>query len=292
MRLVTAIETFTKLRDEHRRGGVRVGFVPTMGALHDGHGSLVRRARAECEIVVTSIFVNPLQFGPSEDFDKYPRDLEGDRAKLQAWGADILFTTSPSAMYPSGFQTYISPEGGIVKNFEGARRPDHFRGVATVVLKLLNLAGPDIAYFGRKDAQQAALIKRMVFDLNVPTKISVCETVREADGLAMSSRNIYLTKEQRAAAPGIYKSLAELRGAARAGVRDAAALRAKLQNDLSAIPGGIVDYADLVDPDTFEPLLQQLPVRFGVPAPSLAIAVVKFGATRLLDNLRLDEDGP
>lgn len=262
-----------------------------MGALHEGHGSLVRRAREECEIVISSIFVNPLQFGPAEDLDKYPRDLEGDRAKLESWGCDILFTTSPSAMYPGGFQTYVNPEGPIANSYEGAIRPGHFRGVATVVLKLLNLAGPDIAYFGRKDAQQAALIRRMVSDLNVPVKITVCPTARDTDGLALSSRNVYLTKEQRAAAPGIFAALLAARAQVQAGGRNASELRELLIKSLEAIPGGKLNYADLVNPDTFERIESTLPSRLGSLAPVLAIAVVQFGATRLLDNLRLDEDG-
>ncbi|MBI3817206.1 MAG: pantoate--beta-alanine ligase [Planctomycetes bacterium] len=291
MRLVTAIETIGKLRDENRRAGRKVGLVPTMGALHDGHGSLVRKARAECEVVIASIFVNPLQFGPKEDFEQYPRDLEGDRAKLESWGCDVLFTTSPSAMYPNGFQTFVTPEGPLSAEFDGAVRPGHFKGVATVVLKLLNLTGCDIAYFGRKDAQQCALIRRMALDLNVPSKISVCPTAREQDGLAMSSRNVYLTPAQRAAAPNIYKALLAARARVQGGERDALQIREALARDLAAIEGGSPDYADVVDPDSFERIQQKIPGRFGAPAPALAIAVVRFGSTRLLDNLRLDEDG-
>lgn len=292
MKLVTALETITKIRDENCRAGARVGFVPTMGALHEGHGSLVRRARAECDVVVASVFVNPLQFGPGEDFERYPRDLEGDRAKLESWGCDVLFTTTPSAMYRHGFQTYVSPEGPIVARFEAAARAGHFRGVATVVLKLLNLVRPERAYFGRKDAQQAAMIRRMVEDLNVPVAVVLAPTVREPDGLALSSRNVYLDPAQRAAAPGIHRALRAARERVRGGERDSAALLAALETDLHAIPGGNLEYAALVDPESFESPGGVLPERIGKLAPLLAIAVVRFGTTRLLDNLRLDEDGP
>jgi pantoate--beta-alanine ligase len=291
LRLVTSLETMARLRDDFRRKGVRVGLVPTMGALHEGHGSLVSAARRESDMVVATIFVNPLQFGPSEDFSRYPRDLDGDREKLERWGCDVLFTTSPSAMYPAGFQTYVDPCGPIVSAFEGAARPGHFRGVATVVTKLLNLAGPTTAYFGRKDAQQSALVKRMVADLNIPVRIVVCPTARDTDGLALSSRNVYLSAEQRGAAPGIYKSLCWVRDSVRGGERATSVLRQSLEARLRAIPGGELDYCDLVEPDSFERLGDRVPERFGTIAPVLAIAVVRFGTTRLLDNLRLDEDG-
>ena len=292
MRLVTAIETMAKLRDDHRRSGARVGFVPTMGALHEGHGSLVRRARQESDVVVASIFVNPLQFAPGEDFERYPRDLEGDRAKLESWGCDLLFTTSPSALYHQGFQTYVVLEGALVDRFEGAARPGHFRGVATVVAKLLNLVGPTRSYFGRKDAQQAAVIRRMVEDLNIPTALVICPTTRDADGLALSSRNVYLSPDQRAAAPGIHRALVATRARLRAGERSAPPLRAALEADLRAIPGAQLGYAELVDPSTFERLEGDLPDRVGKLAPALAVVAVQLGTTRLLDNLRLDEDGP
>ncbi|MFN0204862.1 MAG: pantoate--beta-alanine ligase [Planctomycetota bacterium] len=291
MKLVTALETIAKLRDEHRRGGKRVGFVPTMGALHEGHGSLVKRARAECEIVISSIFINPLQFAAGEDLDKYPRDFEGDRAKLEEWGCDILFTTTPSAMYPNGFQTYVVPDGPITLRFEGAIRPGHFRGVATVVAKLLNLTGCDIAYFGRKDAQQSALIQRMALDLNIPAQIVICPTARDADGLALSSRNVYLNRDQRRAAPRIFQCLRATREMIRTGERSAESVRLDLISNLRAIPGGELDYAEIVDPQSFEIVSEKIPERFGKLAPALAVAAVRFGSTRLLDNLRLDEDG-
>lgn len=291
MRLVTAVETIAKLRDEHRRTGKRVGFVPTMGALHDGHGILVKRARAECEIVISSIFVNPLQFAAGGDADQYPRDFEGDRAKLEEWGCDILFTTTPSAMYPNGFQTYVVPEGSITLRFEGAARPGYFRGVATVVTKLFHLTGCNIAYFGRKSAQQSALIQRLALDLNIPVQIVICPTARGADGLAMSWRNVYLTPEQRAAAPGIFKSLAAAREMIKKGERSAEKIRLELISNLRAIPGCDLDYAEIVEPQSFEIVKEKIPERFGKLAPALAIAAVRFGATRLLDNLRIDEDG-
>ncbi|HKE00113.1 MAG TPA: pantoate--beta-alanine ligase [Planctomycetota bacterium] len=289
MKLVTAIESMAKERDELRRAGKRVGFVPTMGALHAGHESLVRRARSECDFVVASVFVNPLQFGAGEDFSRYPRDLEGDRAKLAACGCDLLFTTTPGAMYPHGFQTYVVPDGPLVARYEASARPGHFRGVATVVLKLLHLVGPDRAYFGRKDAQQSAVVRRMVADLNAPVAIVVAPTVREADGLAMSSRNAYLSPAERAAAPAIHRALASARERAKAGERDPARLLAAIDADLRAIPGGSAEYVALVDPDTFEERAARLPERL---PPTLAVTAVRLGATRLLDNLRLDEDGP
>ncbi len=292
MRLVTAIESIARLRDEHRRRGARVGLVATMGALHDGHGSLVRRAREECDVVVASVFVNPLQFGPSEDFDRYPRDLEADRARLEALGCDVLFTTAPSAMYPRGFQTFVVPEGPLSQRFEAQARPGHFRGVATVVLKLLNLVGPTHAYFGRKDAQQAAIVRQMVADLNVPVSVVVLPTVRDADGLALSSRNAFLAPEHRSAAPAIHGALAGTRRRFAGGERSVAALREALEADLRAIPGGTLEYADLVDPTSFDAPADPIPDRIGRPAPVLAIAALRLGATRLLDNLRLDEDGP
>jgi pantoate--beta-alanine ligase len=194
-------------------------------------------------------------------------------------------------MYRHGFQTYVVPEGNIVERFEGAARPGHFRGVATVVVKLLNLVGPDRAYFGRKDAQQAAMVRRAVEDLNIASSIVVCPTARDADGLALSSRNVYLSPADRAAAPGLYRALSAARVALRGGERSAAALRAKLARDLAAIPGGAVDYADLVDPASFAPVEDPIADRLGALPPVLAICAVRFGATRLLDNLRLDEDG-
>jgi pantoate--beta-alanine ligase len=289
VKLVTGIESMARARDELRAAGKAVGFVPTMGALHAGHESLVRRAHAECEVVVASVFVNPLQFGAGEDFTRYPRDIEGDRAKLEACGCDLLFTTTPGAMYPHGFQTYVVPEGPLVARYEAALRPGHFRGVATVVLKLFHLVGPTRAYFGRKDAQQSAVVRRMVADLNVPVEVVVAPTVREADGLAMSSRNVYLAASERAAAPGIFGALSAARARARAGERDAARLLAQLEADLRAIPGAAPDYAALVDPDSFEERTARLAERL---PPTLAVAAVRLGATRLLDNLRLDEDGP
>jgi pantoate--beta-alanine ligase len=288
VRLVTGIESIARLRDEHRRSGRTVGFVPTMGALHDGHASLVRRAREECEIVVASVFVNPLQFGPAEDYERYPRDFDADRACLEASGCDVLFTTTPAAMYPPGFETFVVPEGPLASRYEAALRPGHFRGVATVVLKLLHLVGPTRAYFGRKDAQQCAIVRRMVADLNVPVSIVVRPTVREPDGLALSSRNAYLSAEERRAAPGIHRALLAARRRLQEGERDVARLREPLEAELRAIPGASLDYADLVHPDTFEPLAPAIPG----PVPALAIAALRLGRTRLLDNLRLDEDGP
>ena len=205
---MTTHRTILGLREalEPLRAGARVGLVPTMGALHAGHEALVRQARAECDVVVASIFVNPAQFGAREDLDRYPRDEDGDAELAAGWGVDHLFVPSAEEMYPQGFQTWVDVEA-IAEDLEGAGRPGHFRGVATVCLKLFNIVGPDVAYFGRKDAQQAAVVERMVRDLDLALEIRVVPTVRDADGVAASSRNAYLSPEERAAARAIPRAL-------------------------------------------------------------------------------------
>jgi pantoate--beta-alanine ligase len=251
-----------------------LGFVPTMGALHDGHLELVRRAKAECSSVAASLFVNPMQFAPGEDLAKYPRDFEGDRKKLAAAGVDILFAPDPAAMYPPGFSSYIDV-GSVGAAYEGAIRPDHFRGVATVVGKLLNIVLPEVPYLGQKDAQQSAVLRKMVRDLDFPVHVTVVETVRERDGLALSSRNAYLSAEQRAEATSLNRALVTLRDALERGaskVDAAAAARATLS--ALATP----DYFDVVDADTFEPVE-------GLRAGTFVIGAARFGTTRLLDNL-------
>jgi pantoate--beta-alanine ligase len=238
---------------------VKVGLVPTMGALHDGHRALLRAARAECDRVVMSLFVNPTQFGPGEDLDRYPRDEAGDRAIAAEEGVDEVFAPTVAEMYPAGFATTVSV-GDLARRYEGAHRPGHFDGVATVVLKLLQRVRPHAAYFGRKDAQQLAVIRRMVADLDVPVEIRPVETVREPDGLAISSRNVYLSADERRAAPSLHR-----------------ALRAR---DPSLCEGE-VDYLAVVDPDTFD----SIPPRPGV----LVIGAARFGTTRLIDNIALEE---
>ncbi|HUM01246.1 MAG TPA: pantoate--beta-alanine ligase [Thermoanaerobaculia bacterium] len=265
------------------RRGLRgsVGLVPTMGALHDGHLSLVRRARAENDAVAASIFVNPTQFGPGEDLAAYPRSLAGDLARLEAEGVDLVFTPDAAAVYPPGFQTWVVP-GPLAEPLEGARRPGHFRGVLTVVSKLLHVVEPDRAYFGQKDAQQAILVRRMVADLDLPVGIVVCPIVREPDGLALSSRNAYLTSEERRAAPVLYRSLRAVSGAWDAGERRGDRLREAARAVLAAEPLAAPDYVSAADPET----LAEIETATGRVLVSMA---VRFGTTRLLDNILLPE---
>jgi len=257
-----------------------VGFVPTMGYLHDGHMELVRRSIDENLYTVVSIFVNPTQFGPNEDFEKYPRDEVRDLAQLSAAGVDAVYLPGASDMYPEGYQTYIDVER-VTQPLEGARRPGHFRGVTTVVLKLFNAVGADRAYFGRKDAQQLRVIQRMVRDLDMPVEIVPCDIVREADGLAMSSRNVYLSPEQRAAAPVIRRALLHAKGLWDAGEREAEALRGAVQAMIADEPLGEIDYISLADDDSLEEIAGQ------AGRAALLSLVVKFGRTRLLDNIEL-----
>jgi pantoate--beta-alanine ligase len=254
-----------------------LGFVPTMGALHDGHLALARRAREESTTVTASIFVNPLQFGAGEDLERYPRDLDGDKAKFAAAGVDVLFTPNTAVMYPSDFSTYVDA-GEIGTTFEGAARPTHFRGVTTVVSKLLNIVRPDSLYLGQKDAQQTAVLRRMIRDLEIPTSVVIVPTEREPDGLAMSSRNAYLTPEQRAAAPSLHHALQALRMAMQMGkskVDAVAAARTRLD------PSAQLDYLDVVDANTFRPIELLSP-------PAFVIGAARFGNTRLLDNLWIE----
>jgi pantoate--beta-alanine ligase len=252
-----------------------------MGALHDGHLSLVRRARAECSSVAASVFVNPAQFAPNEDLARYPRDLQADLAKLEGDGTDLVFTPEAGGLYPPGFDTWVVP-GRLAERLEGGVRPGHFRGVATVVLKLLNLFGPDRAYFGQKDAQQAVIVRRMVADLDLDLRIVVCPIVREADGLAMSSRNVYLTPDLRRAAPVLHRALRAASAAWDAGERRGESLRAAALAVLAAEPLASVDYVSAADPVT----LAEVSTADG---PVLLSMAVRLGATRLLDNLVLPD---
>jgi pantoate--beta-alanine ligase len=254
-----------------------VGLVPTMGALHDGHISLIRRARAECSSLVASIFVNPTQFSPTEDFAKYPRNLPGDTANLEAAGIDALFLPEAPDVFPPNYSTYVTVEG-LSDRLEGRLRPGHFRGVSTVVLKLLQIVQPHFAYFGRKDAQQAAIISRMATDLNLDSEIVICPIVREADGLAMSSRNVYLNAEDRAAATILHRALQAVELSLRNGLRDCASLQSAAQRVLASEPRANVDYAEIVDARTFEPLAM-------INRDAYVLLAARFGNTRLLDNL-------
>jgi len=257
-----------------------VGLVPTMGALHAGHLALVERARRECSHVVTSIFVNPTQFGPKEDLAKYPRTFEADSQKLAEAGVDAIFAPQPAEVYPPGFRTYVNVEG-LSDRLEGRSRPGHFRGVATVVLKLFEICQPTYAYFGRKDAQQVRIISQMVRDLNLDVEIVVCPIVRETDGLALSSRNAYLNAEERKAALVLSRALTSARDELESGIRDTLALQTTMQRIFAAEPRAALDYAEIVDADTFEPV-----TRISRPAYVLIAAFV--GKTRLIDNLYVE----
>ena len=260
-----------------------IGFVPTMGALHEGHTTLVQRAKQQCFPVIASIFVNPKQFGPNEDFAKYPRKIESDSEKFSAAGVDTLFLPDAAEIYPSGFRTYVTVEG-LSDRLEGRSRPGHFRGVATVVMKLLEIVQPHYAYFGRKDAQQVRIISQMARDLNLDTEIVVCPIVREPDGLALSSRNVYLSADERRAATVLHRALEAARAQLTAGVRDALQLQTTMRKLIAAEPLAAVDYAEIVDADAFEPIMR-------VAQPSYVLLAVFLGKTRLIDNLYLEPVG-
>jgi len=274
------VSTIAELREARRALRGSLGFVPTMGYLHEGHISLVRRARAENDHVAASIYVNPLQFGPREDLAAYPRDLPSDLAMLKEAGVDLVFTPTGAEMYPKGFDTVVEV-GGVTATLEGALRPGHFKGVATVVTKLFNLVQPDRAYFGQKDAQQCAVIQKMADDLNMPLEVVICPTVRQPDGLAMSSRNTYLSEAERLAAPVIYRALSAAKQRYETGERDAEALR-RLVRDLIATEPLFtsVDYVSVADAGTLQELDR-------VDAPALLSLAVRLGRTRLIDNILL-----
>jgi pantoate--beta-alanine ligase len=258
-----------------------VGFVPTMGALHEGHMSLVRAAMAECQPVIASIFVNPAQFGPGEDLQNYPRTFESDRKRLQEAGVGYLFAPQAGEMYPQGFRTWVNVEG-LSDRLEGRVRPGHFRGVTTIVLKLLEIVQPQKAFFGRKDAQQARLIQQMASDLHLDSEIIVCPIVREPDGLAMSSRNAYLSPDERRAATVLHRALDGARLAIERGERDALRLTAAMREIIGREPLAQMDYVELVDTDTLEPVTR-------LRRTCLALLAARFGATRLIDNLLIEE---
>ena len=263
-----------------RRRGLTIGLVPTMGALHRGHTSLFDLARAETGFVVATIFVNPTQFGPHEDFSRYPRPLEQDLDLCEKAGVDLVFRPEPAVMYPPGFRTFVEVTG-LQDVLEGASRPGHFRGVATVVLKLFNLVQPDRAYFGQKDAQQVRVLQQMVRDLDVPVELRVGPTIREPDGLALSSRNQYLDADQRRKAPVLYQALREAETLIRAGERDPAVVQQAMTARIATAPSAILDYAAVVDANTLE-----TPPR--LRGRILLALAVKFGSARLIDNLPVD----
>jgi len=267
-----------------RAGGRILGFVPTMGALHEGHSSLVARAKKECSPLIASIFVNPKQFGPNEDFAKYPRAFESDSEKLKQAGVDVLFAPEAAELYPKNFSTYVHVEG-LSERLEGRSRPGHFRGVATVVMKLLQIVQPRRAYFGRKDAQQARLITQMARDLDLDSEIVVCPIVREPDGLALSSRNVYLNPDERQAATVLYRALEAAKDELARGVRDALQLKDVVQRTLSKETLANVDYAEIVDAQSFEPVVRMNKACY-------VLLAVFFGKTRLIDNLYVEPASP
>jgi pantoate--beta-alanine ligase len=279
MQIFTRISEMQSLAESLRRQGKTIGFVPTMGFLHEGHLSLVRQARRECDAVAVSIFVNPAQFGPGEDFDRYPRDSEGDRKKCEAGGVDVLFMPEADEMYPEGPSVFVTVEG-VSDILEGAVRPGHFRGVATVVAKLFNIVKPHKAFFGQKDYQQCAVIKRMAKGLNMDVDVVTAQTVREQDGLAMSSRNSYLSSEERRAAAAIHRALRAAEHLVKAGVKEPEKLKNKMRAVLQEERGISIDYIEIVDQETLAPVE-------AVKEKIVILVAVRLGRTRLIDNLLL-----
>jgi pantoate--beta-alanine ligase len=279
LKICTTIEEMRAACRAVRKDGTRLGFVPTMGALHEGHLSLVRSAKNSCNAVAASIFVNPAQFGPNEDLAKYPRSFERDRELLEKEGVQLLFAPSTEEMYPAGAVTWVNVEG-LSDKLDGRSRPGHFRGVTTVVAKLFHIVEPDAAFFGQKDAAQVAIIRRMARDLNFPVEVVVGPIVREPDGLAMSSRNAYLDPQQRKQALVLYRSLTLVKKLADQGERGAAKLIAAARNEIAAEAAARLDYFEIADPETLDPVED-------ISRGTLAAVAAYFGATRLIDNVML-----
>jgi pantoate--beta-alanine ligase len=280
MEVTAAPGRFREAAGEARAGGLQVGFVPTMGALHRGHAALIQRAKAECGWVALSIFVNPLQFDSRKDLAAYPRPGRSDHDLAGALGCDLLFAPVEEDMYPAGAPDISVDPGPLGERLEGASRPGHFRGVLTVVAKLFNLVGPGRAYFGEKDAQQFALVQRMVDDLEMPVEVVACPTVREADGLALSSRNALLSPEERAAAPVLFEALSSAAGLVRGGERRGDVVRASMAREVGAEPLARLDYVALVDHATWEDVST-------IERPARALVAARFGEIRLIDNVVL-----
>jgi len=279
MRIVEATSLMRQFSAERRAAGRRLGLVPTMGALHEGHLSLIRRARKDCGAVAVSLFVNPTQFGPAEDLEKYPRTFAADRAACEELGADVLFAPKAEEMYQPDAETFVVQDR-LAAVLEGASRPTHFRGVLTVVLKLFNIIAPDVAYFGQKDYQQTVVIRRMVRDLDVPVEIAVLPTVREPDGLAMSSRNRYLSADERRQAVCVYQALELARSRFARGERSAERLLAEMRGRIDKERAARIDYVQVVESDTLRPVEQ-------AKTGDVALAAVFVGTTRLIDNVVL-----
>ncbi len=283
MKVVKTVAELQKIVKEIKKAGKSIGLVPTMGALHEGHASLIRAAHAENDFTIVSDFVNPTQFGPTEDLDAYPRTLEHDCKLAEEMGADVLFAPSPKEMYPGRDMTWVEVTGDITTVLCGRTRPIHFRGVATVVSKLFNLAQPDKAYFGQKDAQQAQVLKRMVKDLFFPLEIRVMPIVREADGLAKSSRNVYLNETERSAAVILSKALAKAKAVFEKGERDSAKLTALVAETIGTEPLANIDYVEIYQ------LPDLTPAEKTITTDHLLAVAVKFGTTRLIDNIILQK---
>ena len=281
MEIIRTVSWMKQAARQARAENHVIGLVATMGALHEGHISLLRRAKSECSKVFASIFLNPAQFGPNEDLSKYPRTFEADVAKLEAAGVDVLFAPEPKEIYPAGFSTYVTVEG-LSERLEGKSRPGHFRGVATVVLKLFEIVQPHFAFFGRKDAQQVRILQRMAQDLNLDLELQVCPIVREADGLALSSRNAYLNAEERRVATVLHRALQAAGREIAAGVRDSQTFRNNVLEVLAKERLARADYVEVVDAESFEPV-----ARIG-PRPAYILLAVFIGKTRLIDNLLIE----
>ena len=279
MKICKTIDEMRATSRTARHSGKHLGLVPTMGALHEGHLSLMRAAKAKCDVVAASIFVNPLQFGPTEDLAKYPRTFDHDVELLEKESVDILFAPAPAEMYTPGAVTYVTVEG-LSDKLCGKSRPGHFRGVATVVAKLFHIVEPDVAFFGQKDAAQATIIRRMVRDLNLPIEIAVCPIVREPDGLAMSSRNVYLSPQDRKSATVLNRSLTEIKQRFDQGERNPTALIKAAKKILAQEPTVRLDYFEIVDPSTLDPAPK-------LTGPALVAVAALVGTTRLIDNILL-----
>lgn len=280
MEIIHNISSMQAFSERKRMEGMLIGLVPTMGALHEGHLSLIREAKRQTDIIIVSIFVNPTQFGPHEDYSSYPRDLKGDTEKVKSAGGDIIFAPSSEEMYPHGYLTYVNVEG-VTEPLCGLSRPGHFRGVATVVTKLFNIVKPHKAFFGQKDYQQSVVIKRMVKDLNIDIDIVLLPTVREPDGLAMSSRNSYLSEEERKAATILYKSLMTASEMVKDGKRDVKRIYFEIKRMIEKEPLAVIDYIAITDPETLQNINE-------IEEKALIALSVRIGRTRLIDNILIE----
>ncbi len=280
MKIIESPADMQKLAEDCRHAGKSIGLVPTMGALHEGHLSLIRRCRAENDMAIMSLFVNPTQFNRKDDLESYPRDMERDSRLASEAGVDVILAPTADGMYPKGYQTYVAVDR-VTERWEGEFRPGHFRGVATVCTKLFTICRPHRAYFGQKDYQQSLVVRRLVIDLNLGLDIVVLPTVREPDGLALSSRNVLLKPEERRQAVVLSQALSQAQAAVQAGERDAGRLRAAIEQQIHGAPLAVLDYVGVCDPDTLEPLTR-------ITEKAIAVVAAKFGTTRLIDNAILD----